>query len=318
MLWPAEPWPEGAAIRVRMGLHTGTADERDGDCFGPTLNRVARIMGAARGGDVVASAATVELTRGLDRDGVGFVELGPADLRGIGSERLFAVIAPGRAAAFDGAVGGAGPACRLPSLATSFIGRELEVIELAAALEAARLVTLVGPGGVGKSRLAIEVGWALVDAHPDGVWLVELTPVRDPDAVAHTLVTALGVRPLPGLSPTATLLVALADQRRLVILDNGEQVLPEVAALARQLVERCPSMRWLITSRASLAVPGERVWPSLPSARPGPAQHCSATALRRPVRVPWSTTCRPRSRRCAPASTGCPWPSSWRRRGPGR
>jgi predicted ATPase/class 3 adenylate cyclase len=268
----AEKWPTSSAIRVRIGLHSGTADERDGDYFGPTLNRAARIMGVAGGGEVLASTASAELARDLTRGGISFVDLGVVELKGIGTERVFGVVAPGQEPTFV-PQRAAAVAIRLPSLATSFIGRELELVELMAALPAGRLMTLVGPGGVGKTRLAIEAGWAAAHAFSGGVWLAELAPIREPGAVAHTLVTALEVRPLPGRTPLEALASGLADADRLVVVDNCEHLLGEVAAVLRQLVEHCPSVRFLATSRAPLAVPGERVWPvdPLPPATSGVA-----------------------------------------------
>jgi len=140
----AEPWPTSTPIVVRIGLHTGTADERHGDYFGPTLNRAARIMGIAAGGEVLVSAATAELARSLSRDGIGLEDLGLVELSGIGAEHVFGVVAPGQRATFAPRVV-TGAQVRLPSPATSFVGRELELVELVAALPAGRLVTLVGP-----------------------------------------------------------------------------------------------------------------------------------------------------------------------------
>ena len=260
------PWPDGIDLRVRMGLHTGTADERQGDYFGPSLNRAARIMGLARGGEVMVSAATAHLTRELDRAGITFVDLGTAELRGIGPEQLYGVAHHDRPADFMSlASRQTGElTARLPSIPTSFLGREVDVLKLASALGAARLITLVGPGGVGKTRLAVEVGWGVAERYPDGVWLVELAPVRERDAVAHALVTGLDVRPIPGQSPTHALIAGLARQRRLVVIDNCEHVLDDVAAVTRQLLDHCPTLTLLATSRAPLGVPGERVWAVAP------------------------------------------------------
>lgn len=262
-----EPWPEPVAIRVRVGLHTGTADERDGDYFGPTVNRAARIMGTAAGGEVLASAATAELARGLEREGLRFVDLGTTPLRGMGTERVFGVLRPGERHDYGRRHD---PVLRLPSVPTSTIGREIELLELLQALPHTRLVTLVGPGGVGKTRLAVEVGWASVEQFPDGVWMVELAPVRERNAVAHTLVGALDLRPLPRRPPIEALVAGLVGERRLVIIDNCEHVLDEVAMVVGEVVTRCPSVTVLATSRAALAISGERVWPVAPL-RPGGA-----------------------------------------------
>lgn len=261
----SELWPEPTAIRVRAGVHTGTADERDGDYFGPSVNRAARIMGLALGGEVLASVATVELVRALGTEGLAFVDLGTSTLRGVGAEHLFGVTGPGLSVHYPPR---RGKVVRLPSIATSTIGRDQEMLELVHALTDASLVTLVGPGGVGKTRLALEVAWAASEGFGDGTWWVELAPVRERDAVAHAFVAGLDLRPLPGRPPEEALVVGLAGQRRLVVVDNCEHVLDEAAAVIDDVVARCPTVTVLATSQAPLALAGERVWP-VPPLHPG-------------------------------------------------
>ncbi len=139
-------------------------------------------MGVAHGGEVMVSAATAQLTRDLSRTGITFVELGTAELRGVGNEQLWGVAHQDHPVQYVplGSRRAGEPTTRLPSFPTSFMGREVDVVELASALGGARLLTLVGPGGVGKTRLAVEVGWGVAERYPDGVWLVELAPVREP------------------------------------------------------------------------------------------------------------------------------------------
>ncbi len=266
-----EPWPDPISIRIRMGLHTGTAEEREGDYFGPTLNRAARVMGAAHGGEVLASTATMELVRALSRQGVTFVDLGLHELAGIGPERLLGVVGPDRPQVFAPRAPLTDAPTRLPLMVTSFIGRELELVELTSALAGSRLITLVGPGGVGKTRLAIEAGWAAENSFSDGVWFANLAPIREHDAVAHALVTALEVRPVPGRTPLDALSAGLRGQHRLVVVDNCEHLLGDIAIVLRRLVNDCPTLSFLATSRAPLAIAGERVWPLAPLPTAGAA-----------------------------------------------
>lgn len=187
----SELWPEATVVRVRMGLHTGEAQERDGDYFGPALNRAARIMAAGHGGQILAATSTASVV-----DGVELVDLGEHRLKDLAAvEHLFGVRAEGLGSEFaplrtvDIVPG------NLPVQSTSFVGRHAEVKELTELVRAHRLVTLTGVGGVGKTRLAIQVAAELTDEFGDGVWLVELASVGDPAAVPDVVATTLGVTP---------------------------------------------------------------------------------------------------------------------------
>ncbi len=251
----------GLGLPVRMGVATGEAQERDGDYFGPVLNRAARVMGAGHGGQILVAASTAALV-----DGVELVDLGEYRLRDLsGATRLFQVRAEGLAAAFPplqtvDAVPG-----NLAVQSTSFVGRDAEVAELAGLVRAHRSVTLTGVGGVGKTRLAVHVAAELVTEFPDGVWLVELAPVGDPAAVPDAVATVLGVTPQAGLAVGDSIAQALSGRRLLMVLDNCEHVLDAAADLVDTILARTLTVKVLATSREGLRVPAEQLWavPSL-------------------------------------------------------
>ena len=187
-----EKWVGGPVLRVRMGLHTGEAEERDGDFFGPPVNRAARLMSAAHGGQVVVSEATAAVLG--TPTGVRLVDLGSHRLKGVVDEmRVFGVDADGLGWLDRGLVTEQVVPGNLPRPATEFVGRLDVLQERAGGLTDRRLVTLTGTGGVGKTRTAVEVGWLLTDHFSGGVWLVELAPVTDDGVVVATVASSLGV-----------------------------------------------------------------------------------------------------------------------------
>ena len=273
----AEQWPEPAEVRVRMGIETGTADEREGHYVGPAVNRAAHLMAAAHGGQIVVSQAAEELMRDRAPEGVTFVDLGEHELAGLARrERLFQVCGPGLALGFPPLRTLAHLAGNLPSAATSFVGHGEELRRLAADVPLRRLITLTGVGGVGKTRLALEAGGMVADKFPDGVWLCELAPVAEPAAVAHAVATTLSIRTQAGLSLVDSVVDALRGRRLLVILDNCEHLLDAAAELVGRVTESCPTVTVLATSREPLGVAGERVWvvPSLSAATEGVRLFC--------------------------------------------
>jgi predicted ATPase len=251
----AEPWPTGTPLRVRMGLHTGEAEWRDGDYFGTVVNRAARLMAIGHGGQVLCSAATAEL--------VGDAQLSLTDL---GEHRLRDLDRPMHVFQVGA---GSFPALRsmdrlpgnLPGQVTSFVGRQSEIAELVDLVGAHRLVTLTGPGGVGKTRLAVQVAAELADKFADGVWLVELAPVGDPAAVADAVATALGVTPQAGSSVADSIAVALSGRQMLVVVDNCEHVLEAGADVVETILAATRSVKVMATSREGLRAAGEQVWP---------------------------------------------------------
>lgn len=254
-----EPWPEDVALTVRVGLHTGEADERDGDYFGPTVNRAARLMGAANGGQVVVSAATASLvdTGAL---GVELVDLGTIRLKGmvqpvavLGVDAPLAPWVDRPLTAFQTSSG------NLPRPRTEFVGSLTDLQGRIDALDDRRLVTLTGAGGIGKTRTAIEVGWLLLDEYTDGAWLVELGPVTDPDLVVAAVATTLGVQPQRGRSLTESIVDWCQGRRVLLILDNCEHVLEPATELVAALGATGARVTLIATSREPLGVPGEQV-----------------------------------------------------------
>ena len=248
-------------LPVRMGIATGEAEQRGDDYFGPTLNRAARIMAAGHGGQVLLAQSTALMLTGID-----LLDLGERRLRDLsGAQRIFQVRAEGLRQQF--------PALRtvdtvpgnLPAQQTSFVGREGEVAELAELVRAHRLVTLTGVGGVGKTRLAVQVAAELVPDFPDGVWLVELAPVGDPAAVPDAVATALGVVQQAGLTVTASIAQALSGRRLLIVLDNCEHVLDAAADLVEAILARSATTKVIATSREGLRLGAEHLWavPSL-------------------------------------------------------
>ena len=273
----AEPWdmlrPE--SLRVRMAVHTGEAELRAGDYYGITLNRSARLMTSAHGGQVLLSASSAELVRDSLPAEVRLRDLGEHRLKDLSRpERVFQILAPTLQSEFPPLRATDASPNNLPAQLTRFIGREREMEQVQQMLAQARLLTLTGPGGAGKTRLAIEVGAALVQgidrrrdapaAFPDGVWLAELASISAPELVADTVASALGLRPTN--RPAMEVLVDnLRGKRLLLILDNCEHLISACAELADALLRACPALSIIATSREALNVAGETVWtvPSL-------------------------------------------------------
>ncbi|MDH3704430.1 MAG: adenylate/guanylate cyclase domain-containing protein [Acidimicrobiia bacterium] len=261
-------------LPVRMGIASGEAELRGDDYFGPALNRAARVMSAAHGGQVLLIDSTATMVRDLE-----MVDLGARRLRDLSEPvGLFQACSEGLGREFpplrtlDATPG------NLRSQATSFVGRDTELIELEASVLAHRLVTLTGVGGVGKTRLALQVAAELAPEFPDGVWLVELAPVLDPDAVPDAVATALGVIQQPGLSVAESVAAALDGRHRLLVLDNCEHVLDAAADLVESMMSRSDTVKVVATSREGLRVPGEHLWP-VPSLGLGDASESAGVAL---------------------------------------
>ena len=250
----AETWPGDVRLRARMGLETGAARERGGSYLGPVPNRAARIMTAAHGGQVLAGARTATLL-----DGVDLVDLGdhrlPDQPR---AERLFQVVVIGAPSQFPAPRTHDAHRGNLPMPSTSLIGREQVLADLMELVRAHRLVTLTGVGGVGKTRLSLAVGTALIDEYPDGVWMVELASLTDPAAVPDAIATTMGVTHQAGTPVIQTLVDALSGRRALIVLDNCEHLVDAVAQAVRELLARTTSLRLLATSREAMDLPGEQ------------------------------------------------------------
>jgi predicted ATPase len=244
-------------LPVRMGIVTGEAETRGADYSGTVLNRAARVMSSGHGGQILLDGATAGLVTGID-----LVELGPRRLRDIANPvELFQVRADGLRSEFPPLKTLDSPPGNLKPPTTSFVGREMAAVELETAVKANRLVTLTGVGGVGKTRLALEVAARLKSTFPDGVWVIELAPVGDPAAVPEATAAVLGITPHPGMSLTESIASVLASRSRLVVFDNCEHVLNAAAALIETIIEHSSTVRILATSREGLGVGDEQLWP---------------------------------------------------------
>jgi predicted ATPase/class 3 adenylate cyclase len=245
-----EPW-DGVILKVRMGVHIGEAEERDGDYFGPAVNKAARVMAAGHGGQILATEACAQVV------GSGaLAELGEFQLRDLsGPQRVYQV------------GGDEFPPLRtidaypsnLPQNLSTFVGREAQVAQLVEDLRNADLVTLTGAGGVGKTRLAVQACAESLPKFPGGAWFVDLAPVRDPRQVAGAVAAVLGVKERAGEALEVTLRDSMRDREAVVLLDNGEHVVDALAELIQALRSREIATKFLITSREPLGVDGEQV-----------------------------------------------------------
>jgi predicted ATPase len=244
-------------LPVRMGLATGEAELRQDDYFGAVLNRAARVMAAGHGGQILLAESTASLLSGVD-----LVDLGPRRLRDLPTPvGVFQVRAPGLQTEFPALRALDASPGNLRPQTTSFIGRELEVAEVQAAVKAHRLMTLTGVGGVGKTRLAVEVAAQLADEFPDGVWFFELAAVSDPAAVPDAVAAVLGITQQPGKTVSESVASALEGRVRLLVFDNCEHVLEAAADLIEAILAHSATVRILTTSREGLGVPDEQLWP---------------------------------------------------------
>ena len=253
-------WAATGPLRVRMAIHAGTAEAREGDFFGQALNRDARILGIGHGGQVLLSAIAAALTRDRLPPGVDLIDLGSHRLRDLDRpEQVFQLAADGLPREFPPLRSLSTRRSNLPVPLTSFVGRRRELAEVDRLLERNRLVTLIGTGGTGKTRLMIEVAGRVAARFEDGVWLAELAPLADPGEIGPEIARALGVSELPGRPAVDVVADFAASKELLVVLDNAEHLIEGVARIAERLLASAPGLRILTTSREALAVPGEAV-----------------------------------------------------------
>ena len=276
----------GMSLPVRCGLHAGPAHERDNEFFGGTINRAARIMGLAYGGQVLASQAVADLVAGRLPAQSSLRDLGDVRLRGIASsEHAYQVVHPSLRQEF--------PALRslevtpnnLPKHLTSFIGRELEIAEAEELLERARLLTLLGIGGLGKTRLSLQIAADVLESYRDGAWLVDLAPIRDPSIMASEAAKVLGVREEPGRLLIETLCAHLKPRNLLLILDNCEHLIKPSAELVHAILGAAPEVRVIATSREALRVPGEQSYTLTPLPVPNRSDGIEALSRSPAVRL---------------------------------
>jgi predicted ATPase/class 3 adenylate cyclase len=279
-----EHWGETGPLRVRMGLHTGDAETRVGDYFGPTVNRAARIMAVGHGGQVLLSSATAALVVDRLPDGATLRDLGEHRLKDLErAEHIFQLVHVGLVGDFPPLATLNHRPNNLPLQASTFVGRVAELNEIRKRLmdETVRLLTLTGPGGTGKTRLALRVAAELIDRFADGVFFIDLSAVRDAESVIASIAGAIRVTETSGQSLLEDVESRLRYEHVLLVLDNFEQVRAAAPALV-ELLSECSGLKLLVTSRERLRLRGELLFPvpplSLPAVGPG---HRSAVDLAR-------------------------------------
>lgn len=272
----AHEWPNGVQLRVRMGMHTGeravpASPTAGADYVGYDVHRAARITAAAHGGQVLLSSVAMGLLGDDLPVGVRVRDLGEHRLKDISqSEPLYQLVIEGLPDAFPPLRALGRAPHNLPVQMTSFVGREREVAEGMRLLAGTRLLTLIGPGGAGKTRLALEVAAHLVEEFEDGVVFVPLAPLRDARLVLLTIARTFGVHEASGRPIFDSLVTALREARRLLVLDNFEQVI-EAAGHISDLLAARPLLKIIVTSRSALRLAGEREFPVDPMAVPDPS-----------------------------------------------
>jgi predicted ATPase/class 3 adenylate cyclase len=264
----SETWPDGIDLRVRAAIYTGEAERRDGDYYGTGPNRGARLRAAAHGGQTICSAETERLVSGRWPSDVALIDLGLHRLRDLArAERIFQVAHPELPSEFP-PLRSLGVRHNLPAQRTSFVGRTEDLIAVEKRLQEGRLVTLTGVGGSGKTRLAVEVASDQLDSFPDGVFFADLSPVSDPHVVAGAVAAAVGFSRLAigtgSGRPANELMEFLSSRQTLIVLDNCEHVVDAAAHLVDEILERCPDVTVLATSREALQLQGEQTYPVRP------------------------------------------------------
>ena len=260
----AHPWPSGGPVLVRMGLHTGQGVLGGDDYVGIDVNRAARIAAAAHGGQVLISDPTRSLTTGSLPDGVEVRDVGRHRLKGIPDrEHIFQLTIADLPFDFPPIRSLDASLTNLPARVSSFVGREREIDEISALIGDGRLVTLIGPGGTGKTSLATEVARRIGSRFQDGVWFVALDAITDPELIGSAVVAGLGLQDISGRSARDRLLDNLPGRSLLLVLDNFEQVL-DAATLVNELLVAAFDLRAIITSRAPLQLSTEQLYPVAP------------------------------------------------------
>ncbi len=255
-------WPAGWTVRVRMGLHTGEPAVGELGFVGIDVHRTARIGAAGHGGQILVSQTTRDLAGDDLPNEISLFDLGEHRLKDLReAERLYQVAAPGLERDFRPLRSLSARPNNLPRQLTTFVGRRAEIADVKRILASGPLVTLTGPGGVGKTRLALEVASDLLDLYDEGAWLAEFGSLTDPEFVVPAVAGALGISEQPGRPLLATIIEHLRNRRVLLIFDNCEHVLDAAAELANAVLRGCAGVRILATSREGLGIPGEAIFP---------------------------------------------------------
>jgi predicted ATPase/class 3 adenylate cyclase len=268
----AETWAVTGPLRARIGVHTGYATPAGDKYVGGALNRCARLMSIGHGGQVLLSSTTAELVQASRLPATTRLDdMGMHRLRDLpGREHVFQLVDPELPHAFPPLRSSDAYPGNLPKRLTSFLGRETELAALRDALISARLITLVGFGGLGKTSLALQLAADRAAEFDHGAWVLELASLHDSDAIVDALATVLSVPPAQGSSTTDSLVEALRHRHMLLVFDNCEHLLGAASRLVETLLEECPRLTILATSREALGIAGEQVWPVRPLAAPDP------------------------------------------------
>lgn len=248
-------------LRVRMAISAGEADERSGDYFGTPVNRVARLLSAGHGGQILVSGDAADTLTGNLPAAITLRHLGSIPLRDLKEpERVFQAVAAELRAEFKALRALETPPNNLPLQTTSFVGRQQDVLRIERLLETETLVTIVGAGGMGKTRLALEAAASVLNDRKDGTWFVDLASIFDETLVISVLLSVLGVDRAKGVAPLEVLLKHLDERELLLVLDNCEHLIGEVARVTVALIRRCRFVTILATSREPLNIAGENVY----------------------------------------------------------
>ncbi len=259
--------PDVGPLVVRIAVHTGEAEERDDDFFGPALNRGARLLSVAHGGQTLVSLVTERMAGGSLAEGLALRDLGEHRLRDLArSEHVYQLDVAGLPTEFPPLRTPDAVPNNLPTLATSFVGRDTELAELKKLIRGARVVTITGVGGAGKTRLAIQAAVDLADEFPEGTWFIELGAITDPEYIEAAAADALGVAQPPGRTVREAILEHLAEREALLIVDNCEHLISGAAEFVADLVAAAPRCRVITTSRELLGAGGEVAY-GMPSLR---------------------------------------------------
>lgn len=272
-----QDWSAVGGLKVRMAIHTGHTDERDGDYFGPAVNRVARLLAIGHGGQVLVSGASADLAQGELPPQAALRDLGAHRLKDLTHpEQVYQLVAPDLPGEFPPLRSLEALPNNLPLQLTSFVGREVEILTITETLAKHRLVTLVGAGGVGKTRLALQVGAELLEGYPDGVWLLEQAPISDGALVPTALASIFQVREGEHRSITEALVHSLKPRHAVIIFDNCEHVVEAAARLIDTILRNCPQIRIIATTRQGLGIAGEAVHRVASLAVPMPSRDLTA------------------------------------------
>ena len=262
----AEDFKPVDGLLVRAAIHSGTADERDGDYFGPAVNRVARLLAIGHGGQVLLAGVTAELVQGALPSQATLRDLGEHRLRDLARpEHVYQLLAPGLVADFQPLRSLDVLPNNLPLQLKSFVGREKQIAEISALMAKHRLVTLVGSAGVGKTRTSLQVAAGLLDGSADGVWFIELAPLSSGDYIPSTVAQLLGITPPSEGDPIENLARALKAKRALLVFDNCEHLIEPAGRVISAILRECSKVRILASSRQGLGIEGEETYrmPSL-------------------------------------------------------